>query len=375
MGLPLRPGYHGRRDDVKGIAFLPRACARAKIRLPVKLASKFFLPEEAIVNLLENQNGIVNCLGAPWPEDLSLAFLDRLHSQGVRVVGCTANLTWDDTLESIEGFETVKAIVRAHSRAYILRGVNDLDQAENRDKVGVLLGLQNPKALSDSLRLLDAFYDLGLRCLSLAFSENSYYGCGHACEVDTGLTSLGRRAIERMNQLGIVIDLSHSGDRTALEALEVSEQPVIFSHSTSRNLFNRPRSVPDPLIVAAAKKGGVVCQDVRANTSVAEYVDWVDYCVKLVGVDHVGVAAQDDFHRSYKDTLRIAPYVPTYAAELKKRDWNDDRVVRREGIGAGLLDRENLAAEFSRRNYSDDAFGKILGGNLLRVLRKVLAHN
>lgn len=327
------------------------------------------------MNLLENQNGIVNCLGAPWPEDLSLAFLDRLHSQGVRVVGCTANLTWDDTLESIEGFETVKAIVRAHSRAYILRGVNDLDQAENRDKVGVLLGLQNPKALSDSLRLLDAFYDLGLRCLSLAFSENSYYGCGHACEVDTGLTSLGRRAIERMNQLGIVIDLSHSGDRTALEALEVSEQPVIFSHSTSRNLFNRPRSVPDPLIVAAAKKGGVVCQDVRANTSVAEYVDWVDYCVKLVGVDHVGVAAQDDFHRSYKDTLRIAPYVPTYAAELKKRDWNDDRVVRREGIGAGLLDRENLAAEFSRRNYSDDAFGKILGGNLLRVLRKVLAHN
>ena len=318
------------------------------------------------------QEGVVNCLGAPWPEDLSPAFIDQLREQGVAVVGCTANLTWDDTIESIGNFETVKSIVRAHPRSYILRSVADLDQPENHGKVGVLLGLQNPKALSDSLRLLEAFFDLGLRCLSLAFSENSYYGCGHASEVDTGLTSLGRQAIKRMNQLGIVIDLSHSGDRTAMEALELSEQPTIFSHSTSRHLFNRPRSAPDSLIAAAAKKGGVICQDVRANTSVEEYVDWVDYCVKLVGVDHVGVSAQDDFHRSFKDTQRIAPYVPTYAAELKKRDWSDDRVSRRGGIGAKLLDQENLAAAFARRSYSEEAIGKILGGNLLRLMRAVL---
>ena len=320
----------------------------------------------------EANSGVVNCLGAPWPEDLSAAFIDQLRGQGVAVVGCTGNLTWDDTLESIENFEIVKAIVREHPRAYILRGVAELDRPENRGKVGVLLGLQNPKALSDSLGLLDAFFDLVLRFLSFAFSENSYYGCGHACEVDTGLTSLGRQAIKRMNQLGIVIDLSHSGDRTALEALELSAHPVIFSHSTSRALFNRPRSAPDSLIVAAAKKGGVICQDVRANTSVAEYVDWVDYCIKLVGIDHLGVAAQDDFHRSYKDTKRIAPYLPSYAAELKKRDWRDDRVVRRGGIGAKLLDQDSLEAEFNRRNYSDEAIGQILGGNLMRVMRAVL---
>jgi membrane dipeptidase len=215
------------------------------------------------MNSLASQQTIVNCLGAPWPEDLSPAFIDQLRAQGVGIVGCTANLTWDDTLESIENFETVKSIVRDHPHAYILRSAADLEREENRGKVGVLLGLQNPKPLGDSLRLLDAFFDLGLRCLALAFNENSYYGCGYASEVDTGLTSLGRKAIERINQLGIVIDLSHSGDRTALEAIKQSEQPVIFSHSTSRALFNRPRSAPDPLIVAAAKKGGVICQHVR----------------------------------------------------------------------------------------------------------------
>jgi membrane dipeptidase len=316
-------------------------------------------------------NMVVNCLGAPWPEDLSPSFLDQLREQGVAIVGCTANLTWDDTLESIENFETVKSIVRDHPRAYILRTVADLDREENRDKVGVLLGLQNPKALSDSLRLLDAFFDLGLRCLSLAFNENSYYGCGYGSEVNTGLTSLGKRAIKRMNELGIVIDLSHSGDRTAMEALDCSDQPVIFSHSTSRTLFNRRRSAPDSLLVAAAEKGGVICQDVRANTSVAEYADWIDYCVKLVGIDHVGVSAQDDWHRSYKDTKRIASYLPSFAAEFEKRDWSEDRIYRRDGIGAKLLDRENLAAELSGRKYSDESIGNILGGNMMRVLTQV----
>ena len=69
----------------------------------------------------EVQSGVVNCLGAPWPEDLSAAFIDQLHGQGVTLVGCTGNLTWDDTLESIENFEIVKTIVREHPRAYILR--------------------------------------------------------------------------------------------------------------------------------------------------------------------------------------------------------------------------------------------------------------
>ena len=124
-------------------------------------------------NQVETQKTIVNGLGAPWPEDLSAAFLDQSHAQGVAVVGCTANLTWDDTLETIENFETVKTIVRDHPNAYIIRSAADLDRAEHAGKVGVLLGLQNPKALSDSLRLLGAFHDLGLRCLSLAFNENA----------------------------------------------------------------------------------------------------------------------------------------------------------------------------------------------------------
>ena len=111
--------------------------------------------------------------------------------------------------------------------------------------------------------------------------------------------------------------------------------------------------------------------DVRANTSVSEYADWIDYCVKLAGIDHVGVSAQDDWHRSYKDTKRIAPYLPSFAAEFKKCDWGEDRIYRRDGIGAKLLNRGNLRAELAKRDYSDENIGKILGGNMVRVLRMV----
>ena len=215
------------------------------------------------------QEAIVNSLGAPWPEDLSPAFLDQLHAQGVRVVGCTANLTWDDTLESIENFEQVKRVVRDHEHAYVIRSAAELSRDENRNKVGVLLGLQNPKALSDSLGLLDAFFDLGLRCLVSGVQREQLLRLRLCVRSRYRSHFIGQEGDQRMNELGIVIDLSHSGDRTALDALECSEQPVIFSHSTSRTLFNRRRSAPDPLIVAAAKKGGVICQDVRANTSVA----------------------------------------------------------------------------------------------------------
>ena len=80
------------------------------------------------MNTASMKEGTVNCLGAPWPEDLSPAFIEQLRGQGVTVVGCTANETWDDTVESLENFEMAKAIVRAHPHAYLVRSVGDLDR-------------------------------------------------------------------------------------------------------------------------------------------------------------------------------------------------------------------------------------------------------
>ncbi|MGL3214088.1 dipeptidase [Bradyrhizobium sp. BR 1433] len=334
-------------------------------------------------------DAIVNGIGASWFEDLSPGFLDECLELGVGAVGCTANDTWDDTLESIENLQTVKRIVEGHDRAYLLETKGDLENGLANKRVGVLLGLQNPKPLSDTMNFLEAFADMGLRCCGLAFRENSYYGCGFSSANDSGLSEVGQRAVRAMNRRGIVIDLSHVGDKTAMDAVELSEHPTIFSHSMARRLMQAGpkvewagvknnavlRAAPDELIEAAAKKGGVICPDARMAGSMENFLKHIDHLVSLVGANHVGLTAQDDWHRSEKDARRIQPYLPGYdsVAGKSKRTFGEEyRIYRMEDqLGPKVLGRARLIAALQER-YSEEDVQKISGGNLLRVLRTVL---
>jgi microsomal dipeptidase-like Zn-dependent dipeptidase len=335
---------------------------------------------------------VVNCVGAPWYEDLSPALIDECRESGVSVVGCTCAEAWDDTVEAIQNLQRVKEVVREHGRSYVVQSAGDFDADRNRGKVGVVLGLQNPKPLSDDPALLEAFADMGLRCCGLAFRDNSYLGCGFAVDADSGLTPAGRKAVAVMNERGIVIDLSHAGDRTARQAVELSDRPAIFSHSVPRTLVERGlttaassvqavrnsatmRAAPDDLIKAAAAKGGVICPDAR-TASLEDFVSQVDHVVQLIGPKHVGIAAQDDWHRSEKDARKIQPYLPGYdsLAGRKKREFGSDyRIYRMEGqFGPKLLYPENIRAALGGRGYAEADIDGILGGNLLRVFRQVL---
>lgn len=331
----------------------------------------------------------INPVGASWFEDLSSEFLDESIALGIGVVGCTANDTWDDTLETMENLQTVKRIVEAHQGAFVITRREDLARI-NKGHVGVLLGLQNPKPMSDSLNFLEAFIDMGLRCCSLAFRDNSYYGCGFSSPNDSGLSHIGALAVRTLNRRGVVIDLSHSGDKTAAEAIAASEHPVIFSHSMSREMMMRGpkiewagvknnavlRAAPDAVIEAAAKKGGVICPDARISGNLEALLGHIEHTVKLVGIDHVGICAQDDWHRSSKDVRRIQPYLPGYdsvAGKSARVLGSDYRIYRMEDqLGPKVLGSEKLVAEL-RQRYSTEGAAKIMGGNLRRVLETVLA--
>jgi membrane dipeptidase len=308
---------------------------------------------------------------------------------GIGVVGCTANDTWDDTLEAMENLQTVKRVVEGHGRSYVVTSKADLETGRHDGQVGVLLGFQNPKALSDSINFLEAFIDAGLRCCGLAFRENSYYGCGFSSKSDSGLSQIGEQAVRVMNRRGVVIDLSHTGDKTGMDAVKLSEQPVIFSHSMARRMMlDGPkvewagvknsavlRAAPDDLIEAAAEKGGVICPDARIAGDLPNLLKHIAYLVDLVGIDHVGISAQDDWHRSAKDAHRIQPYLPGYdsVAGKKARTFESEyRIYRMEDqLGPQALQSDRLRAEL-RKTYSEDDVDKILGGNVLAVLKAVL---
>jgi microsomal dipeptidase-like Zn-dependent dipeptidase len=331
----------------------------------------------------------VNAIGASWFEDLSPAFLDECLTLGIGLVGCTANDTWDDTLEAMENLQTVKRVIEDHGRSYIVAGKSDLESGDHDGKVGVILGFQNPKAFSDSMNFLEAFVDMGLRCCGLAFRENSYYGCGFSSRTDSGLSQIGERAVRLMNRRGVVIDLSHVGDKTGMDAVALSEQPVIFTHSMARQMMiDGPkvewagvknsailRAAPDDLIQAAAAKGGVICPDARIAGSMPNLLKHIAYLVDLVGIDHVGISAQDDWHRSAKDAHRIQPYLPGYdsVAGNKARTFDSEyRIYRMEDqLGPQALRSDRLRAELLQ-TYAENDVNKLLGGNVLAVLKAVL---
>ncbi len=334
---------------------------------------------------------VVNTICAAVYFDLTDALLDECLSLGVGIVGCTANIGWDDTLESMENLQSVKELTRRHGKAYVVQSKVDLENSQNGDKVGVLLGFQNPKPMSDSIHFLEAFIDMGLRCCSLGFKDNSYYGCGFSSPVDTGLSVIGQLAVKTMNRRGVLIDLSHAGDKTAMDAVELSEYPVIFSHSTPRSLITQRkgepgwagvtfdferRAAPDELIKAAAAKGGVICTDSRLAGSLSTFIDHIDYLTQLVGTDHVGVSAQDDWHRTANDVRRAQPYLPGYGtvAGNKKREYSTDyRIYRMEDqLGPQVLHADVLFSALRAKNYSADDIRRITGGNMLRVLKQTL---
>ncbi len=321
---------------------------------------------------------MANGLAAPWPEDLTSELLEELRQQGVAVAGCTATRTWDDTLEALEGIQEVKATVRAFGPAYIIRDHADLEEGIRTGSVGVLLGLQNPKPLNDRISLLEAFYELGIRCVSLAFCDQSYYGSAFDAVEDRGLSRLGKAAIKKMNELGIVVDLSHSGDRTALEAIELSEKPPLFSHSCARAMFPSPRNASDEVLRAAAAAGGVICLDAREGTgrgtiSLGEFVDQIDHVVEVAGAEHVGVAAEADAARSFKDTRLMADYLPgAFGHRLEQYKAGGNPYAGEQVKVYEIVSSDRLSEELGRRSYSTEDVRWIVGGNVLRVLERSL---
>jgi len=248
-----------------------------------------------------------------------------------------------------------------------------LDAIKSSGKVGILLGVQN----SEHFRKpddVDYFYGLGQRVSQLTYNARTLIGNGSTERRDDGLSDFGLAIVERMNKLGMAVDVSHCGDRTTLDAFDVSKKPVLITHSNCRALNpNHPRCKTDEAIKAMAAKGGVMgITEVRMfvsskePTSIESMLDHYDYVAKLVGVEHLGVGSDIDLlgydampPDEYKQLK--AGYKNSYAFR-DKIDIDGYHFAKRPfDISEGLI----------RRKYNDAHIEAILGGNFRRVLKQI----
>ena len=251
--------------------------------------------------------------------------------------------------------------------------VEDLAGVRGSGRVGIMIGLQTSSHFHspDDVNL---FYGLGQRVSQLTYNSRNMIGNGATERVDGGISDFGVAIVERMNEVGMAVDVSHSGDRTTLDACEISSRPVLFTHSNSRVLSGgHPRTKTDEAIRAMAATGGVMgitgvrmfVKD-REPTTIEDYIDHFDHVRDLVGVEHLGVGSDVDLH-GYDD-------MPADEYEALKGAYKDSYAFR-DKIDIEGVDHPkrmfDLTEALIRRGYTDEHIRGILGGNFQRVLGEI----
>ncbi|MEZ4416708.1 MAG: membrane dipeptidase [Gemmatimonadota bacterium] len=249
----------------------------------------------------------------------------------------------------------------------------DFDRVREHERIGVLIGLQN----SEHFRRPEdvaTFHALGQRVSQLTYNARNRIGNGSTERVDGGISDFGVAVIGKMNEVGMAVDVSHSGDRTTLDAFEISAQPVLITHSNCRALApGHPRCKTDEAIRAVGRAGSVMgITGVRMfvkndePTTIEHLLDHFDHVRDLIGPEHLGVGSDIDLH-GYDDlpaeqnaNLR-ASYKGSYGFRDKIDIEGVDHPQRMFDLTEGLI----------RRGYSDDDIRGILGGNFRRVLTEI----
>jgi membrane dipeptidase len=315
---------------------------------------------------------------AKWerdPESFTAAQFQKFKDSGINVfhpaVGLGGVNAYETALQWFAGWNAFLAgnderLMRIDSPA-------DFGRVKRSGKVGVLLGLQNAQHFRRPDDV-DLFHGFGQRVAQLTYNSRNMIGNGATERRDDGLSDFGVAIVERMNKVGMAVDVSHCGDRTTLDAFEVSKRPVLITHSNVRALANgHPRDKADEAILALKKSGGVmgitgVRMFVRAEepTTIEHALDHFDHVAKLIGPEHLGVGSDidldgyDDMPPELNKQLR-AGYKGSYGFREKIDIEGIDHPKRMYDLTEGLI----------RRKYTDAQIEGVLGGNFRRVLSEI----
>ncbi|MBF6595970.1 MAG: membrane dipeptidase [Thermaceae bacterium] len=361
---------------------------------PVEVSSQ----EEARVKKIFQENLVISlhdhCFVAPenlseffefrrWGRDwmgyegLSVSGLDGVFDNlmnGTAMITSRAGWKWDDIIYDLG----IRLSDIAHQDMVVLATTTeDIVRAKQNGQIAFVVSLEGAAMIENELDRIDILYGLGLRCLGIAYSEGNALGGGLKEKNDGGLTVFGRQAVKRMNKLGIAIDISHSGDRTSLDTIEASEKPIFITHAGARALWNSNRLKPDEVIRACAAKGGVIGIEAAPHTTITEknrrhslesFMEHFEYCLNLVGIDHVAFGPDVLFgdhvglHHTLADALSIK--ASRGALEYPQVEWVD-------GIENPAEAFPNIVRWLVKHGYSDSDIAKAIGGNVMRVLKAV----
>jgi len=339
----------------------------------------------------------------PFVDGLCLDFLEKPSE--IKASGLTAFLTdmskaesvptadgsprWTRTLAvTTKNMVAARQALRKRSDSFLATSGTQIKDAFKSGKTAVLFQVQGGgEIVGEDLSRIDLLSELGLRVLQITHHDNNPLGGGGLEKVTTGLTKLGFEAVERMNSLNIIPDLSHSSDQTGFDTLKTSKKPVILSHGAARALVNNARCAPDELIRGIADSGGVMGIFMMSFWLTNDAVPTIDHLVaqirhviKVGGIDAVGIA--NDYSLSGERSLvnlknnnaeGVKGYLPWWTSSAKMGVPGFERTPQHVDIPElnNTSRMQTIHDSLKRSGFSSSQLEKIMGGNWIRVLSTV----
>ncbi|MDX1647943.1 MAG: dipeptidase, partial [Longimicrobiales bacterium] len=253
----------------------------------------------------------------------------------------------------MEQIDIANRIIETYPEAFQLAlSASDLEGAFGQGRIASMLGMEGGHAIENSLGALRAFYDVGVRYMTL--THNGTLDWADSCCDDArhgGLTEFGREVVREMNRMGMLVDISHTSPETMHDVLDVAEAPVIWSHASARGVHDHPRNVPDAVLRRLPDNGGVVMVTFvpgfltsDEEATIADVADHIEHVAEVAGVDHVGIGSDFDGIDSTPIGLEDVSTFPALFEELARRGWGEEELAKLAGGNVLRAWREAEAA-------------------------------
>jgi membrane dipeptidase len=308
----------------------------------------------------------------------SPALVAMVQQSGITAVNYTvSDTTFEGTINMIAWLD---ALVEKYPDAFtIIRKYSDMARAKRENKLGIIPGFQYTAFLEEKPERIEVFRNLGVRIMQLTYNVRTAFGDGCLEPGNAGLSRAGLAAVKKMNEIGVAVDLSHSGYRTTSEGIAASVKPVLISHSGCAAIYAHPRNKPDEILKALADRGGYfgvyLMPYLVASPTVPtrqHVLDHLVHAIDVCGTDHVGIGSDG----SIQETVLTAAQKADFEADIAQR--------KKLGIGAPGEDRfpyvpdlngpnhmEIIATELARRGQPSSVIEKVLGANFQRVCGEI----
>jgi membrane dipeptidase len=305
------------------------------------------------------------------------ALFEEARDGGVNAIHVTIAY-WENTKETVANIDNWQTMFREHDDLIMpVVLATDIVEAQKLGKIGIILGFQNCSPIEDDLRKVQYFHELGVRIMQLSYNNQSLLATGCYEDADAGISRFGREVIREMNRLGMVIDMSHSAERSTLEAIDLSTRPIAITHANPTSFHDALRNKSNTVLNALGASGGMLGCSLYpfhlqngSDCTLEEFCQMIAETADLIGIEHIGIGSDlcQNWDYSILEWMRSGRW--TAGADYGEGSADNKDWPRQPDWFANSSHFGNLIAGLTKAGLSDADVAGVMGGNWLRFFER-----